>query len=63
MIPVQPEPSVRVIITDFTYLPIPIRNFDWSAVLDGYEPGCPIGHGCTEIAAISDLLQNIEDRS
>lgn len=26
------------IITSFDYPPIPIRSFDWSATLDGYDP-------------------------
>lgn len=37
--------------------PIPDRLFDWSAVDDEtYEPGCPIGWGSSERAAIQDLL-------
>jgi len=43
------------IITEFIYPPIPNRRFDWSAVTDNYEPGCPIGYGPTEQAAIDDL--------
>lgn len=42
--------------TEFVYPPIPIRDFDWSAVRDNYEPGCPIGYGRTEEAAIADLI-------
>lgn len=53
----------RKIVTDFWAKPIPIRQFDWSATFDGYEPGEPHGYGRTEQDAINDLLQNAEDRS
>ena len=49
------------IVTTHVYPPIPIRSFDWSAVLDGYEPGCPIGWGATEEAAIADLRELLAD--
>jgi len=42
--------------TRHDYPPIPIRSMDWSATFDNYEPGCPIGFGPTEQAAITDLL-------
>ena len=47
----------------FDYPPIPIRSFDWSAYVDDtYDgPGCPLGHGPTEAAAISDLYDQMED--
>lgn len=60
--------------TSFDYPPIPVRNFDWSAIdsdtFDAdydYESGqyvtkCPIGHGATEAEAIQDLLDQIEDK-
>lgn len=42
--------------TENVYPPIPVRQWDWSAVDDNtYEPGCPIGWGRTEQAAIDDL--------
>jgi hypothetical protein len=43
--------------------PIPLRNFDWSAVDDQtYDgPGCPVGYGATEQEAIDDLMLQIED--
>ncbi len=46
------------ITTNFDYPPIPIRQFDWSAVDDNtYDgEGCKIGHGATEEAAVRDLL-------
>jgi hypothetical protein len=49
------------IITDYWPKPIPIRDFDWSATLDNYEPGCPIGHGATKEKAIGDLLEKINE--
>lgn len=48
--------------TTHEYPPIPVRNFDWCAVDDDtYEPGCPIGWGLTEKAAIDDLMTQIEE--
>ncbi len=49
------------IVTHFDYPPIPIRDFDWSAIDDDtYDgEGCPIGRGPTEDAAIEDLLDKI----
>jgi len=49
--------------TEFVKPPIPTTAFDWCAILDGYEPGDPSGAGSTEIEAIADLLQQIEDAS
>lgn len=54
----MPQPEI---ITEYVYPPIPIRNFDWSAVTSDYEPGCPIGYGRTEAEAIADLLEQLED--
>jgi len=49
------------IVTSFVYPPIPVRNFDWQAVVDGYEPGDAIGHGSTENEAIIALLSTLEE--
>jgi hypothetical protein len=43
--------------------PIPLRQFDWEAVDDNYEAGCPIGYGATEQEAINDLLSQLEEAS
>jgi hypothetical protein len=43
------------------YPPIPCRDWDWSATLDGYEPGDPIGRGPTPEAAAEDLQELISD--
>lgn len=48
------------IVTSFWAKPIPPREFDWSATIDGYEPGDPIGYGATEQEAIEDLQQIME---
>lgn len=47
--------------TSHDYPPIPIRDFDWSAVTDDYEPGHPIGRGPTEQAAIDDLKEQLAE--
>lgn len=49
--------------TEHVKPPIPTRAWDYSAVVEGYEPGDPQGWGETEQAAIDDLLQQIEERS
>ena len=51
------RPPIR---TEYWPKPIPPRQFDWSAVTDSYEPGCPIGYGLTEQEAIADLLAQLE---
>jgi hypothetical protein len=53
------------IITKYEYPPIPLRDWDWSAIDDDtYDgPGCPIGLGSTKEAAIADLLQQIEQNT
>lgn len=42
--------------------PIPLRQFDWSAYRDNYEPPMPLGYGGTEAAAIADLLEQEDNR-
>ena len=42
--------------TSFVCPPIPVRDFDWQAFVDGYEPGDALGHGATEAEAIANLL-------
>ena len=49
------------IITSNVYPPIPCRDFDWSAITDNYEPGCPIGHGATEQEAVIDLSRQMDE--
>jgi hypothetical protein len=45
--------------TSFVYPPIPVRDFDWQAYVEGYEPGDALGHGATEEEAITDLLEKV----
>jgi hypothetical protein len=51
----------KPIRTHWLFPPIPVRIYDWTAVLDSYEPDDPIGYGVTEQDAINDLRQQIED--
>ncbi len=46
------------IVVHNVFPPIPVRNFDWSAVFDGYDEGDPIGYGATKDEAVRDLLEN-----
>ena len=41
--------------------PIPLRQFDWEAVTDNYEPGAPVGYGRTRQEALDDLLEQLEE--
>lgn len=60
------------IVTTHVYPPIPIRDFDWSAVdADTYDADCdqdgffsqsPVGYGRTEAEAIADLKEKMEDQ-
>jgi hypothetical protein len=45
------------IITSYDYPPIPIRNYDWSAIREDYELGSLIGTGRTEQDAVEDLIK------
>lgn len=49
---------VAKIRTDYWAKPMPVRQFDWSAVFDSYDDGDPVGYGATEQEAINDLLEN-----
>lgn len=59
------------IVTDYWAKPIPMRQFDWCATFDGYDPGepngeggyhggDPVGWGATEDEAKADLLSQAE---
>jgi hypothetical protein len=50
--------------TEYWPKPIPDRSYDWSAVDDDtYDgPGCPVGYGFTEQAAILDLREQLKER-
>jgi hypothetical protein len=45
--------------TEYVYPPIPMRNFDWQACMEGWEPNDPIGVGATEEDAIADLMDQM----
>ena len=44
------------IITEFWRKPIPVRDYDWEATREGYDEGDLVGHGSTELEAITDLI-------
>lgn len=47
--------------TEFWPKPAPDRGYDWYAVDDEtYDgPGCPVGMGPTQEAAIADLMEQL----
>lgn len=56
--------------TDCICPPIPVRDFDWCAVLDDYYDGAPdtphgldtlMGTGINENAAIDDLFERVAE--
>lgn len=57
----------HTILTSYYCAPIPQRQFDWTAVLDGYDGAedavlkynC-CGNGATELEAIQDLFNRLE---
>jgi hypothetical protein len=52
--------ATRKINISYEPKPIPMRNFDYCATFDGYEPGDPIGYGATEEAAKAELLESAD---
>ena len=50
----------RAIETCYDPTPLPTRACDWTAARNGYEPGETVGRGCTELAAIEDLIDQEE---
>jgi hypothetical protein len=48
----------ELIMTSFEYPPIPVRNLDWAAWIDGREEG-PIGRAHSEHQAIANLLEQL----
>lgn len=51
----------RKVRTENVYPPIPLRQFDWCAWLDGDEEAGPRGWGRTEQEAIAELMVELED--
>jgi len=52
--------NMRHIITSYECPPIPVREYDWSAVREDWDEGDCIGYGMTEQDAIDDLLEQEE---
>ena len=48
---------MRKIITRQESIPVPTRNYAWSAIREYLDIGEHIGTGATEAAAIADLLE------
>jgi hypothetical protein len=53
---IQEKMKEKIIVT-YEHPPIPARDFDYSAVREGYDAGDPIGRGQTPEKAITDLLE------
>jgi hypothetical protein len=51
------------IIATYDPPPIPVRNCDWSATLDTYDAGDPIGWGRTRDEAVADLEEQLADQA
>ena len=47
---------MKKIITSYDFPPIPIREYDWSAIRSDYDEGDLVGYGKTEQDAINDLI-------
>jgi hypothetical protein len=45
------------LVTSHIHPPIPLRDYDWCAFRQGYEPGDLIGYGETEEEAINDFYE------
>ncbi len=48
------------VVTSHDNPPIPERQYDWSAHLDGHEEDGPVGHGTTEAEAITELKATLD---
>lgn len=53
--------STLAVKTECICPPIPVRNFDWLAFIDGHEEDGPFGRGATEEAAIEDLIEQVAE--
>ena len=50
------------IITSYASQPVAAQHFAWLAFLSSRNPGGPLGHGSSKQAAITDLLEQLEDQ-
>jgi hypothetical protein len=59
------EPAVRLgdIRIDLILPPIPSRQYVWCAYRDGTEESGPVGWGSSSVEAITDLIEQEEDRA
>ena len=48
--------------TEFVHPPIPLRQYDWAAWIDGEEERHIVGRGMTESEAVSELLTTLDER-
>lgn len=50
------------IVTVYDPPPIPLRDYDWHATFEDFDPerGWPIGRGATEFQAVLDLVHNMD---
>lgn len=53
-------PNRHGIVTVYVYPPIPVRDMDWMAYIEGDEEG-PTGRGETEADALLDLAGQLAD--
>ena len=49
------------IVVTHVYPPIPFRNFDWCAYVEGTEETGRYGYGRTKQEAIDELMERIEE--
>ena len=50
----------RKVIVEYVNPAIPVREFDYCAVFQDYEPGDLQGYGPTAVAAVADLKERAE---
>ena len=51
---------MKTIVVEYVNPPVPSRDFDYRATLEGYEPGDLYGIGSTPEKAKGDLLEQID---
>jgi hypothetical protein len=50
----------RKVIVEYVNPSIPLRQFDFVAVFQDYEPGDVQGYGATKVEAVADLKERAE---
>ena len=51
------------IVTRYWAKPIPMRDFDWCAFVEGTEETGPTGYGESEQEAVDDLKELLDERA